>query len=205
MTEWKNCIHELIKNPELHARFLNTLSLLEFIGARKIMKSQKEELVTPSVLAHATEEIRHAQIIKKLAIKVGGKTVIDYSDAALLCGTEARAYIHGIDYKAQQILNESDSWRNYLLTTLVVEERAQEIYPYYDSALIPLGLNGPLQSIVREEVGHLEDVVEKLKGAGGVSEEMIDILRKHENNLYTSFFSGVASKLRHRESQLTAY
>lgn len=195
MIHWQNTIQQLIQKPELHARFLNTLSMLEFIGARKIMKSQQEELVTPTVLAHATEEIRHAQIIKKLAIKLGGKSVITYEPKTLLCGQEARNYIHGIDYKAQEVLGESDSWRNYLLTTLIIEERAQELYPYYDAALAPIGLGGPLQTIVREEVGHLEEVITKLKIAGNVSDDMINAVRNHESMLYLSFFRAVDAEI----------
>lgn len=195
MNIWQNCITKIVHKPELHARLLNTLSLLEFIGARKIMKSQQEEHVTPTVLAHATEEIRHAQIIKKLAIKVGGKLVISYEPRTLLCGAEARNYIHGIDYRAQEILGESDSWRNYLLTTLVVEERAQELYPFYDAVLSTIGLGGPLNTIVREEVGHLEEVVTKLKIAGNISEEMINAVRIHEKMLFLAFFRAVEAEI----------
>jgi CRISPR/Cas system-associated endonuclease Cas3-HD len=188
---WQGSVKTLSQQPHLHARFLNTLSFLEYIGARKIMKSQEESLVTPSVLAHATEEIRHAQIIKKLALKVGAKSVYTYQPEALLCGDEAKAYIHGIDYKAQAVLGEKDSWRNYLLTTLVVEERAQELYPYYDEVLSAIGLGGPLKTIVREEVGHLEEVVEKLKVAGQVSEDMIHQVRQEEQKLYNQFFQAI--------------
>lgn len=195
MTNWQNCLQLLAQRPQLHARFINTLSLLEYIGARKIMKSQDEDLVTPTVLAHATEEIRHAQILKKLAIKLGGKNVISYEPHALLCGAEARNYIHGIDYKAQEVLGESDSWRNYLLTTLIVEERAQELYPYYDAVLSTIGLGGPVQAIVREEVGHLEEVITKLKIAGGVSEDMMNVVRAHEQMLYISFFRAVEAQI----------
>ncbi len=195
MNNWQNCLQQLAQRPDLHARFINTLSLLEYIGARKIMKSQDEDLVTPTVLAHATEEIRHAQILKKLAIRVGGKNVISYEPHTLLCGSEARNYIHGIDYKAQQVLGEADSWRNYLLTTLIVEERAQELYPYYDAVLTTIGLGGPVQAIVREEVGHLEEVITKLKIAGGVTEDMMNVVRAHEQMLYLSFFRAVEATL----------
>jgi len=195
MNNWQNCLQQLAKRPDMHARFINTLSLLEYIGARKIMKSQDEDLVTPTVLAHATEEIRHAQILKKLAIRVGGKNVISYEPHTLLCGSEARNYIHGIDYKAQQVLGEADSWRNYLLTTLIVEERAQELYPYYDAVLTTIGLGGPVQAIVREEVGHLEEVITKLKIAGGVTDEMMNVVRAHEQMLYLSFFRAVEAAL----------
>lgn len=202
MINWKNCLQKLALRPDLHARFLNTLSLLEYIGARKIMKSQDEDLVTPTVLAHATEEIRHAQILKKLAIKVGGKNVISYEPHTLLCGTEARNYIHGIDYKAQEILGESDSWRNYLLTTLIVEERAQELYPYYDAVLTTIGMGGPVQAIVREEVGHLEEVITKLKIAGGVTEDMMNVVRAHEHMLYVSFFRAVEAEINLQQEEI---
>lgn len=199
MNDWKSCLKKMALIPEMHGRFLNTLSLLEFIGARKIMKSQAEEMITPTVLAHAVEEIRHAQVIKKLAIKVGGKNVITYDSRALLCGTEARNYIHGIDYKAQEVLGEVDSWRNYLLTTLIVEERAQELYPYYDEVLSHIGMGGPLQTIVREEVGHLADVIEKLKIVGNVTEEMMSVVRAHENLLFHSFFRSVEAEINKTE------
>lgn len=192
---WKNVLQELVHKPHLHAQFLNTLSLLEFIGARKIMKSQEEARITPTVLAHATEEIRHAQIIKKLAIKVGGASVMSYAEDSLMCGDAAREYIHGIDYKAQEVLGEKDSWRNYLLTTLIVEERAQELYPFYDQQLSQVGLGGPLQTIVREEVGHLEDVIEKLQVAGKVSTAMMDEVRSYEKLLFERFFEQVAEEI----------
>ena len=193
---WKQTIQELICKPELHAKFLNTLSLLEFIGARKIMKSQMENQITPSVLAHATEEIRHAQVLKKLALKVGGAAVTTYSEESLMCGALAREYIHGIDYKAQEVLGEKDSWRNYLLTTLIVEERAQELYPFYDGQLAQIGLAGPLQAIVREEVGHLEDVIEKLRVVGQVSPSMVEDVRDSETKLFDHFFDKVALELK---------
>lgn len=193
---WQECLTALVKQPTLHARFLNTLSLLEFIGARKIMKSQEEDSVTPAVLAHATEEIRHAQVLKKLAMKLDASDVVTYQSETLLCGEIAKAYIHGIDYKAQSVLGENDSWRNYLLTTLVVEERAQEIYPFYDDLLTTIGLGGPLKTIVREEVSHLEEVIERLRIVGGVSKAMMDEVREEERRLFDRFFTEVAQALK---------
>ena len=65
MMYWKQVLSELVKHNELHAKFLNTISLMEYMGARKIVKSQLEKNVDSEVLAHMTEEIRHAQIFKK--------------------------------------------------------------------------------------------------------------------------------------------
>lgn len=196
---WQNCIRTIVRSPTLHARLLNSLSLLEFIGARKIMKSQEETFVTPAVLAHATEEIRHAQIIKKLAIKIGGESMHTYESETLLCGEEAKAYIHGIDYKAQTVLGEKDSWRNYLLTTLVVEERAQELYPFYEEVLSSLGFGGPIKTIVREEVEHLAEVIERLRVTGGVTEQMMNEVRHEERRLFDAFFAAVEKTMAQQE------
>lgn len=195
MSDWKNILKEIVNQPELHGRFLNTLSLLEYIGARKIMKSQEESRINPTILAHMTEEIRHAQILKKLAMKVGGESVKTYSEASVLCGQEARAYIQAIDHAAESVVGVKNSWVNYLLTTLVIEERAQELYPFYDDLLQPLGLNGPLKAIFREEEGHLEQVIQALKDNGNMSETQIELVRQEERVYFTSFFAAVAEKI----------
>jgi hypothetical protein len=195
MRRWQTTLANLVDYPEIHGRFLNTLSLLEYIGARKIMKSQDEEQITPQVLAHMVEELRHAQIIKKLALKVGGPRLKTYSEKNLACGQEGRAYIQAIDSKAQDALKMKDSWANYLLTTLIIEERAQELYPLYDALLAPLGLSGPLKTIVREEVEHLAQVTELLKTQAQCTEEMIESVRKVERQYYQAFFEAIADEL----------
>lgn len=129
-------------------------------------------------------------------MKLDASDVVTYQSETLLCGEIAKAYIHGIDYKAQSVLGENDSWRNYLLTTLVVEERAQEIYPFYDDLLTTIGLGGPLKTIVREEVSHLEEVIERLRIVGGVSKAMMDEVREEERRLFDRFFTEVAQALK---------
>ena len=194
MTEWKNILIKVVQQPELHGKFLNTLSLLEYIGARKIMKSQEESRINPTILAHMTEEIRHAQILKKLAMKVGGESVKTYAEESLICGQEARAYIQAIDRAAEAVVGTKNSWVNYLLTTLVIEERAQELYPFYDDLLVPLGLGGPLRAIFREEEGHLEQVIAALKENGKMTETQIELVRQEERIYFNSFFAAVAEK-----------
>lgn len=194
MIHWKNILQNVVANPEIHARFLNTLSLLEYIGARKIMKSQEESQINPAVLAHMTEEIRHAQILKKLAIKVGGESVLSYDEKSLLCGEEGRAYIQAIDRKACEVVGEKNALVNYLLTTLIVEERAQELYPYYDDLLAPLGLGGPLRAIFREEEEHLAQVISSLKKQGGLTETEIELVRQEERIYFAAFFAAVSQK-----------
>ena len=60
----------LIKSNYLHGKLLNTLSLLEYTGARKIVKSQLETNIDLKTLNHMQDEIKHAQMFKRYAHKV---------------------------------------------------------------------------------------------------------------------------------------
>src|SRR5690348_7777093 len=119
----------------IHAEFLNTLSLLEYIGARKIVKSQVDRNITEELLGHITEEIRHAQVLKHLSLKLSSDSLSTYQDQHLLCGSEAKAYIQTVDHSVEKLLTKKNEWMNYLLTTLVIEERASRAYPIYNDYL----------------------------------------------------------------------
>ncbi|MEO5970724.1 MAG: hypothetical protein ABIQ95_12425 [Bdellovibrionia bacterium] len=162
---FEKTIAQLETNPELHARFLNTLSLLEYIGARKILKSQKEEKISSQILAHAAEEIRHAQTFKKLALKMSSGKLSTYSEDHLLCGKEAREYFQSLDQAVHAEIGE-DSYTNYLFTTLLIEERANQIYPIYEPVLARAGYPGVLKAIVKEEDSHLKDILTSLQEQG---------------------------------------
>src|ERR1700730_12813184 len=68
----EDLIGAIVPDPALHARWLNTFSYLEYVGFRKIVKSQLAEVLAAAILGHACEEGRHALGLKKLAIKLGG-------------------------------------------------------------------------------------------------------------------------------------
>ena len=157
-------LRRLLPDPPRHARFLNTLSLLEYIGARKILKSQPAETLSAEMLEHVVEEARHASVLKRLALRLGGAAVATYRGEALLCGDEARRYIQTLDRGAERDLAEGApagapaASVNYLYTTLLIEERAGDVYPRYEPLLASIGLGGVLAGIVREETGHLDAV-----------------------------------------------
>jgi hypothetical protein len=93
----EDLIGAIAADPALHARWLNTLSYLEYVGFRKIVKSQRAEVLTAAILGHACEEGRHALGLKKLAIKLGGVQFDSYAPAVLLCSEEAAAYFQDLD------------------------------------------------------------------------------------------------------------
>jgi hypothetical protein len=82
----EDLVERIVADPALHARWLNTFSYLEYVGFRKIVKSQRAEVLTAAILGHACEEGRHALGLKKLAIKLGGARFDSYAPETLLRG-----------------------------------------------------------------------------------------------------------------------
>src|SRR4051794_11911501 len=78
-----------------HARLLNTFSLMEHIGSRKILLSQGESS-DEKVLKHLAEETRHAHFFKRAAEKTSGREM-RYVAADLAAGASARRYFGRLD------------------------------------------------------------------------------------------------------------
>lgn len=192
---YQEVLQQIVKFPAVHARFMNTLSFLEYVGARKILKSQIADTITFQVLAHAAEEIRHAQVLKKIALKLSQGELDSYSPDQLLCGFEASCYIQTLDRAVEKELGEKNPWLNYLYTTLLIEERANQVYPYYEPLLAECGFPGVLKAIVREEDHHLKEIEDELKDAEGIAESRLNLLREIEKKAFHQFISAVGSAI----------
>jgi len=204
MTNWKTVLTELSQRPKDHARFLNSISLMEYMGARKIMKSQHEESISADVLAHMAEEIRHAQVFKKMALKLSEGHLVSYEEEHLLAGHEARAYMQAVDQGVAGVLKKQDSYYNYLLSTLLIEERANKVYPFYAQLLEPYGFATQIQKILREEEHHLKEIEDHLKEKQSLSSQQMEHLRELETAAFMVLIEAVSLHLRcQREFQLT--
>jgi hypothetical protein len=152
----------IVAEPGLHARWLNTFSYLEYVGFRKIVKSQRAEVLTAAILGHACEEGRHALGLKKLAIKLGGAQFDSYAPDALLCGEEAEAYFQDLDQACDEAFaGRSEAERGkltYCYVTWLVERRALDVYQVYKRALGESEIARKLGGLLAEETKHLADV-----------------------------------------------
>jgi hypothetical protein len=161
----------IIKDDNLHARFLNTLSLMENTGARKISASEHKTKVSYLILKHACEEARHAFYLKKQISKIAKIDYFPtYENAYLLAPFASYTYLHSLDIQVcrylKQILNlsgESLKYAAYLLVTYAIEVRADELYPIYQNALDEAKSKVNVKSIIVEEEGHLAEMIEQLK------------------------------------------
>ncbi len=194
-THWQQVLRELTVQPDKHARFLNTISLMEYMGARKIVKSQFEKNIDSEVLAHMTEEIRHAQIFKKMALKMSDGHLKTYTDEFLLAGEAGRSYIQSVDQAVCAALEGEDSYLNYLLSTLLIEERANQVYPFYAQLMEPFGGASQIKAILREEEHHLEQIQSLLAESSKVSSQKLMALRMIEQRAFDFLIQSVALEL----------
>jgi hypothetical protein len=191
MASFEEVLSKLGNRVDLHARLINTFSLLEYIGARKIVKSQVDRKMNLELLNHIAEEVRHAQILKHLALKLSEGQFDTYGDDHLIAGSEGRAYIQIVDRSVEEALPKKDEWANYLMTTLLIEERAMKIYPIYDEYLKKFTVTGKLTSIVRDEDKHLQFVIESLKKNYPEIDFLLNRLREIEEQTFSQFMTAI--------------
>jgi len=164
----KNLLPQIISDNQLHARWLNTLSLMENTGARKISASEDPVTVTYIILKHAAEEHRHAFYLKK-QIEKTGDVCPTYAPEYLLAPAYSKYYLNQLDIDVCRYLKNELGLKGaqlrfaaYLLVTYAIEVRADELYPVYQEALDDAGSKVNVKSIILEEEGHLEEMIAQL-------------------------------------------
>lgn len=196
MLNFENWIKCLEDRCDQSAKFINTLSMLEYMGARKIFKSQRSGAVSLDLLSHISEEVRHAEVLKKLALKISDGKLISYSDEYLMCGQAARIYIQKVDHTAEQQFGKQNPWVSYLYTTLLLEERAKQIYPACGALVEKQGFPNVFKGILREEDRHLEAILQELGSTAEVTPEKLEILKTEEDQAFHQFLQSLAAEVR---------
>lgn len=160
---------KIVADNQLHARFLNTLSLMENTGARKISASEDPVSVTYIILKHAAEEHRHAFYLKKQIEKTGKDLCPTYANEYLVAPAYSKYYLNVLDVEVSRYLKKELGltgrelrFAAYLLVTYAIEVRADELYPIYQEALDNAGSKVNVKSIILEEEGHLEEMIAQL-------------------------------------------
>lgn len=196
-----NSISETLRtialNPNQHFLWLNTLSLLEHIGSRKILMTQSGEETSEMILRHATEEARHALFFKKAAGKVKPEISSGYEAKHLMRGVSAKIYFAKLDASVRKELRTSFgdhpkfSYLAYLYTTTVIEKRAMVVYNLYDEILLETNQNFHLKNLILEEEGHLSEMLSEIKSLDLDWETRLVFLEERESKLFWRFWSKI--------------
>lgn len=200
--EFDKLLEKIVTIDRTHAKWLNTLSLMENAGARKISACEHPFKVDLIQLKHAAEEHRHAFYLKKQIMKIDPALCKHYTSEELLAPVATRHYLHALDIKACKYLQhvfsltkEELKFAAYLFVTYAIEVRADELYPVYQEILTRTSSKIMVKSIILEEEGHLEEMISQLNRFSDDwrihAEEILTI----EHVLYEQWISAIAKEI----------
>jgi len=197
--ELEELLTQIVNDDQTHARFLNTLSLQENIGARKISANELPETSTYMVLKHAAEEHRHAFYLKKQIGKLSTSACPTYEPDYLLAPYSSKYYLNKLDMATSRYLMEhlllkgsQLKFAAYLLVTYAIEVRADLIYPIYQNILTQAASKVSVRSIILEEQGHLEEMTAQLKSFSPDWEFHANNIISIEQHLYQNWINDLA-------------
>ncbi|MBB2148164.1 hypothetical protein [Pedobacter gandavensis] len=200
--ELEELLQQIVNNDEVHARFLNTLSLQENIGARKISANEQPETSTYMVLKHAAEEHRHAFYLKKQITRLNTTPCPTYEPDYLLAPYSSKYYLNKLDLLTSRYLKNTLQLHGsalkfaaYLLVTYAIEVRADEIYPIYQGILSKNNSKVSVRSIILEEQGHLEEMIVQLKTFSPSWEEHAQQIIAIESQLYQDWIADLSKTI----------
>lgn len=183
-----------VEHPVDHARFLNTLSLMEHIGSRKIMVSQTGTALGRETLKHLAEETRHAFFFKKAAETLAGRP-LEYDDAETIRPASAKMYFGRLDAGIAAVVGpDADGEVPYLWVSLIIELRAIWTYRMYQAALqAAAGAGLSLKSVLAEEELHLEQMLARLRELDARFVERVPIFLRLEERLFRTLWTALES------------
>jgi hypothetical protein len=185
-------LDRILTQRPLHAKFLNTLSLLEHMGSHKIMSTQHSTKIDEFTLRHVAEEAHHAFFMKRQAEKVGERAY-DYSDEYLLAPATARMYFQRLEAGLVRRLAAVPNRRAaYLYMSMIVEFRALWFYRMYQQSLRRHDIDVSLKRILGEEQNHLEEMAERLGMEESLDADVVRDALELEKRLYKRMISAMS-------------
>ena len=195
-------LENIVDDNELHAKWLNTLSYMENAGARKISASEHKENVNLIILKHAAEEHRHAYYLKKQLDKLEGNLCKTYTNDELLTPNHTKFYLNALDVAICRYLKQHFSlsgsdlkFAAYLFVTYAIEVRADELYPIYQEILSAKESRVTVKSIILEEEGHLEEMLNQLREFSPDWEKHAQEIIKIEQQMFNDWMIGLEKEI----------
>lgn len=195
-------LSNIVKNNSLHSKWLNTLSYMENAGARKISAAEHKEEVTLLILKHAAEEHRHAYYLKKQLVKLDEGACKTYRNSELLAANHTRFYLNTLDVQVCRYLKQHFKLSSvdlkfaaYLFVTYAIEVRADELYPIYQSILTQNNSKVTVKSIILEEEGHLEEMINQLNEFSPEWEKHAQEIIKIEEGMFADWVKGLQQEV----------
>lgn len=177
----RSFLASVLEKPEREWRLLNTLSLLEHIGSRKILQSHLRVVgVCGGVLKHLAEETRHAAFLKKAAETIAGRS-LGFSPAELLGYQYVRSYLDRLDALITREVSRPNAYSNM---SYVIEVRALWFYTLYHEVSAALGRAPNLKGLIAEERRHLDQMAERIRATSSGASQRLSSFLLMESGLF---------------------
>jgi hypothetical protein len=194
----------VVADPPLHARFVNALARMEYVGVRKMIKARRAEALDLDGLQHLLEEAGHALRLKRAAIALQGgdaRGVATFAASDVLGGDAAEDYLQEVDRACEeQFVHQPEPARteaNYLLSSTAIEVRAQAFYPLYEAALRAAGAPFSVRAIQRDEDRHLAELRARLHAhCGAAAEALLARALERERTAFARWESSMAAAVK---------
>lgn len=198
----KELLDKIVKDLSLHSKWINTLSMMENTGAKKIKKCEHPVFVSEMILKHAAEEARHAYYLKKQIRKVNENDCRTYERKYLLAPAQSSAYLHTLDILLSRYLKDEFKlegaklkYAAYLLVTYAIEVRADMLYPVYQEVLTKNKSTVNVKSIIAEEENHLKEMRAQIAEFFTDGEKVCAASWEMENKLFTGWMAALTAEI----------
>jgi hypothetical protein len=177
-------LERIVPDTQRHARFINTLSMLEHIGSHKIMSTQHAAGIDQQTLRHVAEEAHHAYFMKHQAEKTAQRAM-EYCESDLLAPAAARMYFQRLEAAMVRTLERRRTSRAvYLYMSMIVEFRALWLYRLYQRMLKQHRHPMSLKRVLGEEQNHLLEMAQRLETGNELDSARAMQLLTCEQRLY---------------------
>ena len=186
---WQDFLEEVTTSGSKHYLWLRSLSYLEYIGYRKMVKALGYDHVNKGVFHHLTDEIQHSFMLRELAEK-GYR-----HGTSLSFGSEyleiAEDYFQKIDGEihdwVERFCGKENPFLCYLLTSYIIEKRAMKVYPQYYNRLSEIPSKAIIQKIIKDEGEHLSYLETQMSLLPGWNEEKSQSLQSMEDDCFEAY------------------
>ncbi len=202
-TRLSKIIEQLIADDKLHCHWINTLSLMENIGAQKIIKNEHPLAVSESMLKHAAEETRHAYYLKRQIKKIIPDACPSFAAEYLVSPRTSFQYLNLLDTRISRLLTSELNIEGrklselaYVLVTYAIEVRADEVYGIYEDLLRSRKSPVSVRGILAEEEQHLAEMEESIeKIFKECSQQWRDLVLVIEEKLHNKWLTSIEAVL----------
>ena len=160
--QWNHFLTSVLGQASNHYLWLQSLSYLEYIGYRKMVKALGyDQLMSQSVQTHLSDEIEHSLLFKNQLKQLFSKDTQLKLGAVQKLQSIAENYFQSLDSAVEECVQKKYGdvpFLSYLETSLIIEKRAMQVYPSYQAQLAESSLKQTVLKVIRDEADHLKNL-----------------------------------------------